>query len=314
MTETEIRQAQFLDLLYDNDRSNPEQIPDVSDLLGQQYQPEDDAIWRGALRDLRNRGLIDFAETYDGMGASITARGRADVEARRARRNDRATRNVAARNAVVRWLYAQPSHRAYDLRPMLTDPISLLEGAPLALEDLDAALLYLMGKGLVDAVEYAESEVVLRPTLTDKGVDCVEHFGGSVSNYVRRDEGGRGNTTVNFHREVSGNVAWQNQGGVTQTTNVGVSADQLGELIGALKQALPVLGLNDADVQRLQGQLDVAEGEVESGQPDAGVVRSVLRRVLDKIGETGSTMLGAVLTAYAKHLMLQAGVPLEPGQ
>ncbi|GAB3849046.1 hypothetical protein GCM10027610_071550 [Dactylosporangium cerinum] len=64
----------------------------------------------------------------------------------------------------------------------------------------------------------------------------------------------------------------------------------------------------------LQGQLDIAEERSNPASPDAGVVKSVLRRVLDKIGETGSTMLDAALTAYAKHLMLQAGVPLEPGQ
>ncbi|MET7423583.1 hypothetical protein [Dactylosporangium sp. NPDC005555] len=310
MTNTDVRQAQFLDSLYDYDRERPGQVPGVVDLLGERYDPNDEHVWRGIVRDLDYQGLIKLAETmgFDGTRAMITGSGRRDVEARRARRADFTQRNPLVRRAVIRYVYANSP--APDLTPMLET--YHFEGEPLTRRDLDTALQYLLDKGLVHGVDVAE-EILIHIRLTDRGIDCAENFGGSVGEFLNHERGGGGNTTVNFHGPVTGsNVAW-NSREITQTattTSSGLAGDELASLVGAIRQALPVLGLDNAEVTRLGGQLDVIEGELEGDEPDPGVVRSVMRRVLSKIGEVGETQLGLLLTVGTRRLLEEAGIPL----
>ncbi|GAA1758720.1 hypothetical protein [Luedemannella helvata] len=316
MTEAELRQVLILDRLYDHRPENPGDIPDVGDVLGSDYDPSDEELWRGALKTLDSLGLVELMETFGGLatsGVSITDLGRVEVEKIRKRRENPALRNAAARKAVLEFLYAQPGYRAMTVDGLLSSPHAQFEGDALGSADIDAALPYLTRKRLITGIRTGQLNTLVRLHLTDRGVDCVEQFGGSVADYVRNVEHGAANNTVNFHGPVTGsNVAW-NSREITQTatTSTGVAGDELVSLIKAIKQALPVLGLDEADSARLLGQLDVVEGELESAEPDAGVVKSVLKRVLSKVGAVADSSLGLFLTAYAKDLMRKAGVPLE---
>jgi hypothetical protein len=94
---------------------------------------------------------------------------------------------------------------------MLADSGSLYEGQPFDMADLEAALSYLFSKGLITGVEVADF-VLLHAELTDKGIDCAEHFGGSVSDYILRGQNAAAVThNVNFNAAVSGPVAWGNR-------------------------------------------------------------------------------------------------------
>ncbi len=313
MTDSEILRIQFLDWLYDFRGEQQGELPAVVDFLGDE-EPDDhtETVWRGILRDLHADGLISLAETmgFGGTSAMLTGAGRADVEGRRSRRRqDPARRNAAARDAVVRWVYAHP--RSPDLGPMLFDADSFYEGQPFELADLDAALEYLRGKGLVKGTDVAEA-VLLDVELTDQGLDCAEQFAGSVSEYVRRGEGARGTTHyVNFNAPVSGAVAWANRD-VTQTvTSTGMAGDELAVLVRAIAQAAPILGLPEEDAGRIASNAKLVEGELVNAQPDAGVVRTFMRRILATLGNAADSALALVLGAYAKELMRKVGIPLD---
>lgn len=317
MTDTAFRRVLILNLLYDHDREHPNsgEIPSVVELLGDRFDPDLENLWRGTLRELDSRGLIKLAETmgFQGTSAMITDSGREEVEVRRARRSDPASRNNSARDAVVQFLYEQPGHKAQNILPLLNSGYAYFEGEMLSMEDLEAAQQYLGRKQMIKVTPVAGNWVPPQVELTDRGIDCAEQFGGMAAAYLRHYEGGAGNTTVNIHGNVTGsNVAW-NSRQITQsaTTSTGLAGDEVAALIAAINQALPVLGLNEGDLARVRSQLEAAQSELESAEPDAGVVRSLLKRVLSKIGEVAETSLGLLLSAYAKYLMTKAGVPLD---
>jgi hypothetical protein len=312
MTETEILRIQFLDWLYDSGSDRPGEQAVVVDFLGdKEPDHQTETVWRGILRELDNDGLIRLAESmgFRGTSATLTGAGRVEVESRRKHRQNLARRNAAARDAVVRWVYANP--KAPDLSPMLIDPDSFYEGEPFDLADFDAALKYLLAKDLVKGQDVAEF-VLVYAELTDKGIDCAENLGGSVSDYLRRSQDGGGTThNVNFNAPVSGAIAWGNRD-VTQTiTSTGTLADELAVVVRAITEAVSVLGLSEEDARTLAGNTQVIEGELANENPDAGVVRTFMGRILAKLGNAANSALALVLSAYAKELMRKVGIPIE---
>jgi hypothetical protein len=313
VTGTDGRQRRLLDSLYRYDRDYPGKESWIMDLPGTWQNPGVEDLWRSTLRELDRRGLIKLfeAKSFENTKVMITDAGRADVESLGLRRLDPVQRNSAARDAVVRFLHVAPGHQGRDLRALLESRFGRFEGDMFNQSDIRQATAYLAQKGMADVDEMDEGPR-WTPRLTDRGVDCAERFGGSVADYLSHNEGKAGTTTVNFHGPVTGsNVAWSSRE-ITQaaTTSTGLAGDELAALIGAIRQALPVLGLTEDESTRLRGQLEVAEGELESDEPDAGAVKSVLKRVVGKIEDIATTSLGALLTAYAKHLMEKAGIPL----
>lgn len=281
--QTELMRVRLLDWLYDFRPENPAELARVVDFLPVEDRADQHqhGIWRGVVRDLASDGLVmdGSGMGFEGISAAITTLGRQDVEARRARRDDRTQRNPAIRDAVIRWVNA--SAPAPSIEPMLAS--YRFEGDLLTKAELDAALRYLKDKGLVTGITYADG-ALLQIVLTRSGVDCVEDFGGSVNDYLRQQA--KGGTTVNFNAPVTGsNLAWANRD-VTQTahTTTGVAGDELAALISAIKQALPVLGLDDADNEGLRIQLDIVDEELTAAEPDAEVchVDDATRRRQDR--------------------------------
>jgi len=299
--------------LYDFQPEQPGVLADVIDFLGtDEPDAQTETLWRDVLRELEHDRLIMLAETmgFAGTAAMITGAGRADVEARRKRRNDPARRNAAARDAVLRWVYAHP--KAPDLKPMLTDPDGLYEGQPFDVADLEAALSYLHSKGLVTGVEVAEF-VLLHVELTDKGIDCAEHFGGSVSDYILRGQDTASTVThnVNFHSAVSGPVAWGNRDVSQTVTTTGIAGDELTTLVRAIAQAAPALALSSKESDSLRVNAEIVEAELVNDEPDLGVIRTFLHRLLGTLGKAGDSALALVLGAYARELMKKIGIPVE---
>jgi hypothetical protein len=313
VTDTEIKSIQFLDWLYDYRPDQSGGMAPVIEFVGEPDEREQ-SVWRGIFRKLNDDGLITFSDAmgFDGYHAMIAGPGRAEIEARRARRSHAGLRRSAARDAVVRWLYARPGYEAADLKPMLSDTTCYFECFPFERSELDAALVYLADKGIATGIRLSRA-LLTRPRLTDKGEDCVEQFGGSVRDYVRRGEMSGTQHTVNFHGPVSGsNVAWDNQT-VTQTatTTSGVVGEELAVLVRAIVEAIPAMGLSEEDANGVQRNAAIIEGELAADQPDQGVVKRVMGRMLDTVGGVTDSALAQVLTAYAKEFLKSQGLWTE---
>jgi len=301
---TDLMRVQLLDWLYDFRPDNPAESATIVDFLDPDVRTDEHQhlIWRGVLQDLEASGLILNASGggFDGLAAMITASGRQDVEARRIRRVDRAQRNMAVRNAVVRYVYGNSP--ASDLEPMLNH---YFEGERLTRRDLDDALRYLRDKGLVCGVDVAEA-ILINIELTDRGVDCVEHFGGSVSDFLSRERSG--GTQINIHGDNYGPMAWDSQQ-ITQTvttTSTGRAGDELAVLVQAIREALPVLDMEDADRAKVVMQLQAVDEELEGDEPNRGLVGGMLKRTVATIGNVADSSLALLLTAWAKDLMQRA--------
>lgn len=314
MINAALSRVRLLDTLYDFQPAELGQMASVNDVIPPgELTEHTEHLWRDLLRSLERDDLLKLSEAmgFEGTSMVITQTGREDVEARRARRSDPALRSMAARDAVVRWLYAQPAHQAPAVHAIAEDENHFYEGQPLTVKDLDAAVDYLYEAGLV-AGKPMMGGAIARPRLTKpEGIDCAEQYGGSVSDYQRRANGGP-QTTVNFHAAVSGNVAWANQSvQQTATTNSGLAGDELQNMVRAIVEALPVLGLSEDQAGTVRSQLNTIEGELAGGSPDAGVVKTFMMRVVASLASATNSSLAAVLSASAKELMKSAGIPIE---
>lgn len=302
---TDLMRVQLLDWLYDFRPTNVGEFATIVDFLEPEVRTDDHQhqLWRGVMRDLEADGLIMNASGmgFEGLAAMITAAGRRDVEARRSRRADRAQRNTAVRNAVVRYVYDNP--QVPGLESMLES--HYFEGDRLTQQDLDDALQYLLDKDLVQGTDVAE-EILINIKLTDRGIDCAEHFGSSVSDFLR-GERGRG-TQINIQGNNYGPMAWDSQR-ITQTvttTASGMAGDELVVLVRAIREALPVLDMDEVDRVKVDKQLQAAETELEADGPDQGIIGGILKRTVATVGNVADSSLALLLTAWAKDLMQKA--------
>lgn len=312
VTKTELWRIRLLDWLYDFRPERPGNLARIVDFLSDDEKSEDHIyeLLRGVLQNLSDRGLISLSPGMglDGLSASITDAGRVDVEARRARRADPALRRAATRDALVQWIYRNPRG---DLDDMVTDLSTFYEGEPLERDHLEGELGYLLNKDLVTGVS-ADQFVLLQPEVTDKGVDCVEQYGGSVRDYLRRAEGSATQHNVHFNAPVSGsNVAWDSTNVSQTATTIGPAGDELAMLVRAIAQAIPVLGLEEPESSALANDLQVIDAELVQPEPDRGAIRTLVVRSLGIVGRAGSTALSALFQAYAKDLMRRAGIPID---
>jgi hypothetical protein len=302
---TDLMRVQLLDWLYDFRPDNPGEYATIVDFLDPDVRTDghQHLLWLGVVRDLESDGLVMNASGmgFEGLSAMITATGRQDVEARRIRRADRAQRNMTVRNAVIRYVYA--SSPAQNLTPMLDN--HYFEGDRLTQRDLDDALRYLLDKQLVHGADIAE-EILVNIELTDRGIDCAEHFGGSVNDFLSRARSG--GTQINIHGDNYGPMAWDSQQ-ITQTvttTATGTAGDELTVLVRAIREALPVLDMQETDRSKVESHLRTVEEELESEEPEQGVVAGLLKRTMATIGAVADSSLALLLTAWATDLMQRA--------
>ncbi|TDC81265.1 hypothetical protein E1193_15240 [Micromonospora sp. KC606] len=311
MTGSQARRVKLLDWLYDY----PGDVAGIVDFLGQEPDELTENLWRGTLRALDKDGLIRLAETmgFAGTSAFITDGGRAEVEARRARRENPALRRAAAANGLLRWLYEQdPYGESWSqIDQIESTDYAVFEGGQLPAQLFRRVADHLHGEGLLVAGSYvAEFDGPLTAQLTRRGQECVE-IGADVAEYLNRTKEQPTNVT-HFHGPVSGsNVSWASAH-VTQTaTTTGIASDELGVLLRAIAEALPVLGLSNEQAAAVQRNAEIIEGELQQSDPDKHVVKTMLMRTADTIVGAGNSALGLVLTGYAKELMKKAGISIE---
>jgi hypothetical protein len=262
-------------------------------------------------------GLIKVTEASNlaDAAAVITDQGRIEVERRWRRWADLHERSAAARDAFVKWLYGKSyySHVSKVHRDITMTPAGYYEGRQFTEDDLDNAYAYLVEAGLVTDRSQART-LAQEPRLTEAGIDCVEHYEGSVNQYRTSAEDGK--TEVHFRDKVSGTVAWSGET-ITQTTvtTAATPARELTALVRAIAEALPVLGLSTDEASRLGRDIQVIQGKLVNEQPDNIIVRTVMHRVLATLGRTADSSLALILGAHARELMRRIEYPsrLSPG-
>jgi hypothetical protein len=304
LQDTELKRIQLLDRLYDFRPRRASDLADVSTLIGPAPGEHDD--WLGILHDLADHGAIMLTSSmsFDGTRARLLDAGRAEVERRRERRQDRVARTEAARRAVLEWLAEHPGSER--LTPICTDPAYFFEGAGLQPADLGAALNQLHQQGLVTGTRTGEASL-MNAALTARGRSLLEQ-GEPVSSYHQTN----GTTNnIHFNGPVSGNVAWSNQA-VTQTaTTTGTPHDELMLLVRAITQAVPTLDLPRPDADAVASNAATLADELRRERPDRNLVATILGRSIATLGRQGSGALAIVLGAYARHLAQQMGLPVD---
>lgn len=313
MTSINTWRIRILDWLYDHRPDHPGQLASIGEFLTEDQRADQNLhmLLRSLLMDMDTEGLIKFSGTmgFLGSAAMILATGMAEVEQRRRNRGNRALRNAAARGAMLRWIYDHPKESDPVVQAAVDQEV-MFEGEPFTKEDLAAAARYLDSKKLITGTPVAQIDYLLLATVTDEGIDCIEQFGGDVADYTRRGERAGTQNIVNFHAPVSGNVAFDAET-VTQTASTtGMVADEMVQVLRAIVEALPVMGLPEAEAAALQRDAATLQGELALPTPDSGVVATFGRRVLDKVSSSAAGVVGAVLGAYLRFLAAKAGIEL----
>lgn len=311
MTQSDILRIVLLEWLLKREETGATIHPNIAEFLGSDASlPNEDHIWRGILRQLRDEDLLTLQETlgFAGTSFSLTGHGRSEIERVLVRRADPARRAMAAREAIVRWLYEQPSKEAQDIQQFIGTTHSYYEGALFELADIDSALTYLKDRGLIDGIATWGAGLV-RPRLTSEGVDCIEQYDGSLSAYLRSSQGQTSSHNVVFQGNVSGQVAWGNRE-VAQAMQSGPSADDLITILSAVVASIPTFDLEDSRKQELQATAQQVGEELKSQKPDKSRLSELLERVRVVLEGAATSALAASLQVSLRLAAEKLGISL----
>ncbi|WP_157437797.1 hypothetical protein [Actinoplanes subtropicus] len=288
----------------------------------------DRVIWKYRYMELQDAGLIIYTEGESrqdrqpegGPRGTLTDAGRRGAERRAEQRRirDQAQRELrrltAAMDGLLHWLSEQDpiGERRSHVDGVLHSGHAIFEDRPLPASLFRLAAEHLQRRGLIRLFrEYAggvEVPGVLFVQITIKGQECVVS-GGSVADYPnQRDDRSIINNNIG---SVTGNVSLQGKH-VSQhfTLTTGLAGDEIASLIRAIVEALPVLGLSEEQAAAVRRNAAVIEGELERGEPNSGLVATMMSRTLEVLTGATSSTLGLLLTGYAKELMKNVGLPI----
>ena len=265
------------------------------------------------LRYCKGRGLLDDRfSTLGGPVANMTPAGIQWVDDRRRRRADPALRIAAARKGLLIWIWKQKQAGAHFpiTEKFLDFDDSVFEGDRLQADEVDRACAYLAEKGLISGVTVDERSGPVRAETTSAGDDCVERYGGDVTEYERRDVQAS-SPVFHIHGDNTGNIA-ANSRDVTMNAKTvkGVNMSDVVVFARALRQATPMLGLPDEEASELVELADRIEQEASGEAPDLNRLQRWGANVLGLLNSpVVSGALGGVLAAYGGTVLpgLQSG-------
>ncbi|MFC3989619.1 hypothetical protein [Actinoplanes siamensis] len=315
VSDSHSRRIQALELLYDHAPENAGEIPHFVDLLGETLDDHAEDLWRGTLRLLDGQGLIKLAETmgFGGNAAYLTDAGRAEVEERRRRRANPAEMRSAAERGILQYLYQEDPHGTAWTQLRGDDGIKIhLEGSILPDSLVGRVAEQLKEAGLIEGGSYvAEFEGPLTARLTGLGQRCIES-GVSVEEFLNKQRQAQPGHVFHIGTISGSNLNWGDHVTQNATTSSGLVGDELRQLVQAIVQALPVLGLPDEDAEAIRRDSEVIEGELQHQTPESkGIVRAMLNRNLNRILAEGENQLALYLVASAKVLLRNIGWDVE---
>lgn len=296
LTEDEIRQMRLMVWLVEESEGD---IPDPVGFYG------DDSAYELARRDVQALAARGLVRPWFSGGASLTSlsmglepEGRRVAASVRQMWDDRGKRRLAARTAVVAWLYDQDAietpSASISLQGIHTSPYGTFYGDLLSGEEVDRASAWLRRHELIDGSSVAQFDGPVRAYLTDGGVRCAEQCDGDATAYVeaqRSQQTGQGQTVWN----VNGQVQYATGDHARQVINVGQTADDLALALRGLAELVRRLGLSvpedELDALAEEAARDLA-GERPTGQP----TKRFLDRMRAVVGRAGDTALTSAVT------------------
>ncbi len=248
-TQQEDRDRRVLEYIYDNDEGprGGASLSGLWELVGE----EEGAMSAAGLRE---EGLIRREDRMSG-GYHITAAGRAEVEAMRARRTDRGHRRAMCREDFLRWV-DQMTTPDPGSRVARQDFNGAADTVPYTEEETEAAAGHLAQLGLIRSINTEEADHIL-VWITEKGRECVDERRG-IPAFI--DKGSHGGQV--FHVSGSGNSIAAAVGNKNEVTaNLSQFDPALAvQFAAAVRQAMPVLNLppdTEATLQDIEQHQDL---------------------------------------------------------
>jgi hypothetical protein len=296
MIETQWRLSRFLEWLYDQGGE-----ADIADFHREVAGDDDVPGWREVIRGAARDGYANVSESLSTTngGARLLTPGRVRVEELRARRVDRRLRHAAMEAAILNWLRSGPEELALvsDLPAALS-----FEGSPYEAWERERAWESLRERRLITGTDSANGLFLAQ--LTASGRDCVDYFGGFVSDY-QRDLRAVSNI-VNIQGDNSGNIASGNRDVIQMaTTHNALDIADIAEIMHAVIEIADGLGLSDPERAELVRTAESAQYELSVPDPDVNAVKALGGKVIRFLGRTAGSVVPVVLT---KYLELKLGI------
>ncbi|TQK68590.1 hypothetical protein FBY23_0343 [Nocardioides sp. SLBN-35] len=259
-----------LEYVYDYDRGSagPAGVSGLRDLVG-----EDQAADSAA--ELQRRGWIRRDQRMS-AGYHMTAAGRSEVQALRARRSDRAHRRSMCREDLLRWVDAQttpdPGRRVS--REKFDGSVDLLDYSE---EEVRAAATFLADRKLVKSISAAGAPHIAL-WITESGQECIDE--GGIEVYLRSREEGVGQPVGivnNFNMAGTGNVfaTATAAGAVANATLNNFNLDHARLLARAVRLAASDLDLTDVETEAL-AEIETPDVEPARAQRAVGLLTTFL--------------------------------------
>jgi hypothetical protein len=184
-------------------------------------------------------------------------------------------------------------------------------GDPFTAEEVTDATRTLFERGLIRGSKTGSGRVLLRPTITDDGRDCVERFDSDVAAWTGRFDGRGGDVvTTNTTITNSPGVNWmQNSPGGSQSSTVGdIAVDARRQIVSVADEMLRVAKDVDGlgETQRAEVATAAEALRDEASQPSADEVR--VRSLIGTVMTAAATALG---TEAGKQLIQLAGQAMQ---
>jgi hypothetical protein len=229
----------------------------------------------------------------------LTADGNALASMWRAARSSPRQLRVACRDAVLDWLDGQ-TERVLHGSAFLSDARASFYGQPFTPEDVQQAMSFLHGQGLIEGVTVEESDDVLHARITDDGRACVEQYGSSVADWMSRGSSRGGDTIMTTITDSPG-AQWMNESPAAQqaATVTTLTTDARAQVLQIADQILASLEAVDLPTgQRQEANAAAAELRALAADPaaDRGRVRSAL-------GVIATASLGAIGTEAGQRVL-----------
>lgn len=254
--------VQFLDWL---DEMSP-RASRVRDFLptigidGAVSQDEAPPWLRQVVSILDETGLVHVSGAMSGYldySLWLTDRGVRNVAERAARRQSRLLRRATCRQGVLLWLdeCTGGGLGSPQLDEIFTTPWATFEGDLFTVEDVDLACRYLADKNLITRQPLS---------LTSDGIDCVENFNASVTDYLAHR--GNASVTINNLSNISGGQIAIGNRDVQQNQTNGIAVADLPAFASALRGVAHELA--DERATALTNVADQIEEEAGRDEPD----------------------------------------------
>lgn len=251
---------------------------------------------------LVDRGWAKDHSTFGEVDCALTGSGLAVAQRLRTERRSPAHRLSNLRARMLTWL--EHNRGTQDWSDFAASEAARFGDADFTWAEIEREAAYLYGHRLITAATIDQAEDgTISPAISAEGRDCLIHFEGDVNQYLNRSarpsaQHTTHNTTTITMADSVGNIT-NASSHVMQNAISGLDTTKVLEFAGAVRQTLPVLGLDDDAQRTVDGQAEELHNEANSAAPNRGKMRQLLDGILEALGSAGATV--------AQKMVLAAG-------